>query len=103
MTDKLPNPSTAPKTYWAILSRLLYNKKIPAIPPILADGKFVSDFCKKANLFHNFVSSICTPIQNTSILPPFLYRANARITSFHVTKEDILLITKMLDSFKTHG
>ena len=103
MTDKLQNPSTAPKTYWAILSHLLYNKKIPAIPPILADGKFVSDFCKKANLFNNFVSSICTPIQNTSILPPFLCRANARITSFHVTKEDILLITKMLDSFKTHG
>ena len=44
MTDKLQNPSTASKTYWAILSCLLYNKKIPAIPPLLADGKFVSDF-----------------------------------------------------------
>ena len=38
MTDKLQNPSNAPKTYWAILSCLLY-KKIPAIPPLLlADG-----------------------------------------------------------------
>ena len=46
-TDKLQNPSTA-KTYWTILSRLLYNKKIPAIPPLLADSKFVSDFCEKA-------------------------------------------------------
>ena len=54
MTDKLQNPSTASKTYWAILSCLLYNKKIPAIPPLLADGKFVSDFCEKANLFNNF-------------------------------------------------
>ena len=27
MTDKLQNPSTAPKTYWAILSRLLYKNK----------------------------------------------------------------------------
>ena len=36
MTDKLQNPSTAPKTYWAILSCLPYNKKIPAIPPLLA-------------------------------------------------------------------
>ena len=33
----------------------------------------------------------------------FLYRANARITSFHVTKEDILLIIKTLDSSKAHG
>ena len=28
MTNKLQNPSTAAKTYWAILSRLLYNKKV---------------------------------------------------------------------------
>ena len=54
MTDKLQHPSTAPKMYWAILSRLLYNKKIPTIPPLLADGKFVSDFWEKANLFNNF-------------------------------------------------
>ena len=78
-------------------------KKIPAIPPLLVDGKFVSDFCEKANLFNNFFSSICTPIQNTSILPPFLHRTNARITSFYVTKEDILLIIKNLDSSKAHG
>ena len=51
MTDKLQNPSTAPTTYWAILSCLLYNKTIAAIPPLLVDGKFVSDFCEKANLF----------------------------------------------------
>ena len=73
VTDKLLNPSTASKKYWAILSHLLYNKKIPAIPPLLVDGKFVSDFCE---LF----SSICTPTQNVSTLPPFLYRTNARIT-----------------------
>ena len=54
MTDKFQNPSTPLKTYWPILSRLLYNKKIPAIPPLLADGKFVSDFCEKANLFNIF-------------------------------------------------
>ena len=103
MTDKLQNPFNAPKTYRAILSCLLYHKKIPAIPLLLVDGKFVSDFCEKANLFNNFFSSICTPIQNTSILPPFLHRTNARITSFYVTKEDILLIIKNLDSSKAHG
>ena len=90
-------------TYWAFLSRLLYNKKIPAMPPLLVDGKFASDFCEKANLFNNFFSAICTPIQNTSIFPPFLYRINTRTTSFRVTKEDILLIIKALDSSKAHG
>ena len=51
ITDKLQNPSTAPKTYWAIQSCLLYDKKVPAIPPLLVDGKFVSDFCKKGEYF----------------------------------------------------
>ena len=71
MTEKLQNRSTAAKTHWAILSRLLYNKKIPAISLVPADGKFVLDFCEKANLFNNLFSSVCRPIQNASILPPF--------------------------------
>ena len=50
-----------------------------------------------------FYPSICTRIQNTSILPPFLHKTNDRITSFRITKEDILLIIKTLDSSKIHG
>ena len=56
MTTKLQDPKTAAKTYWAILSRLLYNKRIPSIPPLFVNGKFVSDFCEKANLFNNFLN-----------------------------------------------
>ena len=33
----------------------------------------------------------------------FLNRTNGRISSFHVTKEDILLIINALDSSKSHG
>ena len=33
----------------------------------------------------------------------FLYKTNAIITSFYVTKEEILLINKTLDSSKAHG
>ena len=40
MTTKLQDPETAAKTHWAILSRLLYKKKIPAIPPLFVNGKF---------------------------------------------------------------
>ena len=32
MTSKLEDSYTAPKTYWILLNRLLYNKKIPEIP-----------------------------------------------------------------------
>ena len=54
MTNKLNDPKAAPKTYWSILNRFLYNKKILAISPLLVNGKFVSDFCTKANLFNDF-------------------------------------------------
>ena len=103
MTTKLEHSSAAPKTYWAILNRLLYNKKIPAIPPLFVDVSFISDYCKNANLFNNFFVSICTPIKNNSVLPPLLYKTNARIDSFCVTNKDILSIIKSLDSKKSHG
>ena len=41
VTTKLEHCNAAPKTYWATLIRLLYNKKIPAIPPLLVDGSFI--------------------------------------------------------------
>ena len=65
MNKKFTDSNTSSKLYWTILNRLLYNKNLPTIPPLLVDGKMVSDFCKKANIFNNFFASICTPIDNT--------------------------------------
>ena len=103
MTSKLEDSNTAPKTYWSILNRFLYNKKIPAIPPLLVDGTFISDFSGKANLFNNFFAFICTLIRNNSTLPPFTCKTNTRINCFHVANKDVLLIINSLDSSKAHG
>ena len=54
MTSKLADFHTAPKTYWTLLNHLLNNKKISVIPPLLVDGKFVSDFYEKSNIFNSF-------------------------------------------------
>ena len=103
MTTKLQDPKTAAKTCWAVLSRLLYKKKIPAIiPPLFVNGKFASDFCEKANLSYSIFVSICTPIKNSSVIPLFSYRTNARIKLFHFMEEDISLIIKNLDPAKAH-
>ena len=45
---------TSLKTYWAILKTLLSNKKIPCIPPLLQDNKYVTDFKKKTDLLNCF-------------------------------------------------
>ena len=92
MTNKLNDPKTAPKTYWSILSRFLHNKKIPAIPPLLINDKFISDFCTKANLFNNFFVSICMSINNGSTLPLFSFKTDLRINSFCASQDDITLI-----------
>ena len=72
MTTKLENSNTAPKTHWTILNRLLYNKKIPVIPPLLAEGSFISDFCKRENLFNNLFVYICTPKAIVYYLPFYI-------------------------------
>ena len=105
ITTNFQDPKTAAKTYQAILSGLIYNKKVPAIRSYsaLVNGKFVSDFREKANLFDNFSASIHTLIKKPRVLSQFSFRTNARITSFYFTKKDIFLIIKILDPPKAHG
>ena len=103
MASKLNDPEAAPKTYWSTLNRFLYNKKIPSIPPLLVNYKFISDFCLKPNLFNDFFASICTTINNGSTLPQFAYKTDVKINSFRVSQNDISLIIKTLDAEKAHG
>ena len=63
----------------------------------------ISDFLKKANIFNNFFASTCTPIDNTSCLPPFSYRTRSRIKSFNVTENDILAIIKAFNLNKPYS
>ena len=71
MSAKLDKPNTAPKTYWSIIGRFLNRRKMQAIAPILADGKLVSDFKIKTELFNSHFAAQCTPVKNVSALPKF--------------------------------
>ena len=82
MATNLQDRKTAAKSYWAILRE----EKIPGIPPLFVNGKFVSDCCEEESLFNNFFASVCTPIKNSSVLPLFSYRTNARMP-FRFTKK----------------
>ena len=63
MTTSLKDSNTAIKTYWAILNRLLYNKMIPAIPPLLVYGSFILDYWTKATFLllytHLLQTTVC--------------------------------------------
>ena len=66
LISKLDNRDTAPKTYWSIINRFLNNKKIPTIPPVFFEGKLISDFEKKPELFNNHFASQCSLVKNAS-------------------------------------
>ena len=78
MSAKLDNPNTVPKTYRSIINRFLNRRKMPVIPPNLADGKLVSDFKIKTKLFNSHFATQCTPVKNASALPKFKCRTDKR-------------------------
>ena len=56
---KLIDRSTSPKTYWSILKTFLNNKKIPVIPPIVHDKKYITDFKQKLkSLILTFLNNV---------------------------------------------
>ena len=85
MSAKLDNSNTALKTYWSIISRFLNKRKMPAIPPILADGKLVFDFKIKSELFNSHFVAQYTLVKNASTLPKFKYRTEKRLNSLNIS------------------
>ena len=69
LAKKLNNPLLQAKTYWSILKTFYNDKKIPLIPPLLIEDKFVTDIQTKANIFNKFFAEQCTPLKNDSLLP----------------------------------
>ena len=102
-SNALNDKSTDPKVCWTILNNILHNIKIPSIPPILASGKTTTNIVEKANLFNNFFASQCTPLENTSKLPPLLMKADKRLNTISFKESDITSIIKSLKPAKAHG
>ena len=56
---------------------------MPAIPPILADGKLVSGFKIKTELFNSHFAVQCTPVKNASALLKLKYRTDKKFKFFY--------------------
>ena len=96
------DPTTSSETYWSILKTLLNNKKV--ISPLFHQGKYVTDFKKKAELFNSFFAKQCSIIQNSSKLPLTLNKkTNNSISSITFNRNDIATIIRSLDPNKAHG
>ena len=55
LAKKLNDLQTNAKTYWTILKAFFNGRKIPIIPPLLIEGKLVSDLERKLTCSINFL------------------------------------------------
>ena len=100
---KLADPTTTTKTYWKILNGFLNKCKIPRIPPLFANGNFVTECIEKATIFNDYFAKQCTPFQTGSILPPLVYHTTNKLSDFDIRIEEINDILKSLKTNKAHG
>ena len=54
-------------------------------------------------MYCNNIQSQCTPINNSSVLPPLEYKTNGRLAAVNIKEDDIYLILKNLNPEKAHG
>ena len=100
---RLNDPTTDPKTYWSILKRFLNKIKIPAIPPLLVNGIFETDFGKKAAIFNFAFAKQSNILNNGSFIPELDYKTNKRIANITFSSSELSRIIKDLNPNKTHG
>ena len=103
MGQKLNDPVTNPKANWSILKRFLNKVKIPAIPPLLENGVFETNFKSKASIVNGFFSNQCNTFDNGNLLPDLNYRTPNRLTDINFSSTDISKIIRDLNPNKLHG
>ena len=103
ISKTLCDPLTSTKCYWSLWKTTLNEKKVPCIPPIYHNNKYVTDFKEKSEIFNSFLANQCSLIPNNSMLPSELkLLAEHTWTSCDFSESDILQIINQ-DSNKDHG
>ena len=91
--QRLGDPNTGSRCYWSLLKTLLNGKKIPCIPPLFHDDKYVVDFQEKSKIFSSFFTDQCSLISNGRVLPSKLpLRTDSILPSSQFAKVEILPI-----------
>ena len=100
---KLNNLRTSPRTYWSVIKSCYNGRNIPIILPLSVNGKIITKFREKANLFNKYFLSQCNLLPNDSKLPENqTYITETKLSSFDVETEDIYKRIKKLDTNKVH-
>ena len=103
LSKKLNAALLKAKTYWSIMKTFYNEKKIPLIPPLLIDDRFVTDIKMKVCIFNKFFAEQCTPSENNSILSVNqIFLSQSQSSSLEFSKDKILKIIRALNIYKAH-
>ena len=103
ISKKLMDPTPSAKTYRSIIKGCLNGKRIPCLPSLLRDNKFITDFKEKAEHFNSIFSKQCSTIDNGSKLPSNLvYHTNETLSDIPFNREDIGKVISDLDPNKAN-
>ena len=92
------------KAYWSILKTFYNDKKIPLIPQVFVDNKFVTNIKTKANTSNEYFAEQYTFLKSIVVLPVNqTFSTQSRLTSLDFNEEEILKIIRALNIHKTHG
>ena len=95
------DPSTSTKCYWSLLKTPLNDNKIPCIPPIFHNIKYIFDFKEKSEI--KIKEKQCSLIPNKSVLRSQLTLLTENsLSKCHFSKKDILRIIRIQDSNKVY-
>ena len=79
-------------------------QKIPIIPPLFHENKFVMDFKEKAELFNFHFATQYSLISNSSkLLPHIQYLTDSRLSYVSFSHDKIAKVIQELDPNKAHG
>ena len=104
IANRLNNTKKSSKIYWSLLKMFLNNKKIPLIPLLFHENRFITEFKEKAELFNSFFSNQYSLSKNCSKLPTNLsYVTDKRLRTINFTADNIEKNVVSLNPNKSHG
>ena len=97
MSQKLSDTAASSKAYWSILKTFLNGKKIPCIPPVFHDNKFVIDFREKSELSNIFFAEQCSqPKSNDELPKDLLFLTEKCLSNVQISNENIIKIINLI-------
>ena len=79
-------------------------KKVPIIPILLVNDKFITNVLENANLFYKFFCKQYQPLQNNTSVPKCnTHHTEIRLNNIFFDYKKLLKIIGLLDANKAHG